>query len=67
LAVANKGLRSKTSNRKMWWKKIAQRRLRRLRFSGTRTAEQAVSSYRLLSEGLICQITPNKNNKKFYF
>jgi len=24
-AVANKGLRSKTSNREMWWKKIAQR------------------------------------------
>jgi len=49
-AVANKGLRSKTSNRKMWRRKTAQRRLCRLRFFGARTAEQAVSSYRLLCE-----------------
>ena len=47
-AVADEGLRSKTSNRKMWRRKTAQRRLRRLRFCGARTAEQAVSSYRLL-------------------
>ena len=39
-AVANKGLRSKTSSRKMWRRKTAQRRLRRLQFFGARTAER---------------------------
>ena len=31
-------------------------RLRRLRFFGSRTAEQAVSSYRLLGDVLLCTV-----------
>jgi len=58
-AVANKGLRSKTSNRKMWRSKTARRRLRRLRFCVARTAEQAVSSYRLLRLSDLCFLIKN--------
>jgi hypothetical protein len=34
----------------MWWSKTPQRRLRRLGFCGTQSAEQALSIYRLLCD-----------------
>jgi hypothetical protein len=38
-AVAIKEMRSISSTKKMWWSKIPQRRLRRLVFCGTQTAD----------------------------
>ena len=48
--VANKGLRSKTSNRKMWWSKTPQRAKPDCCFLEPEGANSARSSYRLLGD-----------------